>query len=795
MRKTRGAIATVGAVAVVLAGCTAANDTQSATEGSETTYTSTELTDGKTAFTRVVNPNGGAVLSYATGGQMKIVEAQDGDYTYAFKDINGNGSLDTFEDWRLDAAARAADLAPQLTKEQQSGLMLFSSHERAPGDGLTDAQKEYLSTSHLRAVLNAGTSDAKQNVQWVNEMQAYVETLASAETPYVPVNYSSDPRSDASNTGSFTEAGEISKWPSSLGLAATFSPETVLQFAQMASAEYRALGIGTALSPQIDLATEPRWLRVSGTFGEDSTMAGEMAAAYVEGFQGTFAEDGTNQGWGDESVNAMIKHWPGDGSGEGGRESHTNAGKYAVYPGDNAAEHESVFKQALDSAAIMTSYSVGVAADGSAEYAELKGTSYDSGKLNALRTDNNYNGVVVTDWGVTRALTDEPKPRIATGWGIADMTVEERHFEIIKLGTDMFGGNNDVAPVLAAYDMWQSKYEAGELDVDAATRWAESASRILTMSFANDGFDNPFLVLEDSQATVGSQDKVDAGRQAQLNSVVMLKNANGTVTFDPNADYSDKVVYIPQSFDTGFNSIFGEAQYTDGPTIDIDTAKKFFKDVVTDEVTYDAEEKVTEYKAPDLSNVDMVIVGLDSPNNGNNFSNAGWIEASNTWYPLSLQWAPYTANGPNVRTTSISGDTLADGTKENRSYLGNTSIISNAADIDAFNRAVAAVEASGKDIPVITIVKAKNPVIPAEFEAKSDAIFVGFGTADEALLTVALGKHEPAGRLPIQFPKDMDTVEANLEDVPKDVTPYTDSEGNSYDYGFGLGADNQPITG
>ncbi len=49
-----------------------------------------------------------------------------------------------------------------------------------------------------------------------------------------------------------------------------------------------------------------------------------------------------------------------------------------------------------------------------------------------------------------------------------------------------------------------------------------------------------------------------------------------------------------------------------------------------------------------------------------------------------------------------------------------------------------------------------------------------------------LGLHEPQGRLPVQFPKDMDTVEAQQEDVAKDMTPYTDANGNKYDYGFGL---------
>ncbi|NDR52513.1 glycoside hydrolase family 3 N-terminal domain-containing protein [Actinomyces sp. 565] len=799
MRITYGrSLAAVGvAVALVLTGCTSGGSTADATasstlENNGNTYITQELDDGQTLFTRVINPNGGQVLSYSAEGGMAIVEQVDGEFTYAFKDLNGNGELDPAEDWRLEGSERAADYATGLSKEQMAGLMLFSAHERAPEDGLTPEQQEYLSDSYLRAVLNAGGSDVTANVQWVNQMQAYVETLASADTPYIPVNFSSDPRSDASGDGAFTDVGEISSWPGSLGLAATFDPETVLQFGQMASQEYRSLGIGTALSPQIDLATEPRWLRVSGTFGEDSEMAGAMAANYVAGFQGTYAEDGGDAGWGTDSVATMIKHWPGDGAGEGGRESHTNAGKYEVMVGGNSAEHRSVFQQALDSAAAMTSYSVTLNADGEPEYSQRMGSSYDDGKLSELREANSYEGVVVTDWGVTRATTDPDNPVIATGWGAEDLSVEERHFEIIKNGTDMFGGNNDAAPVLAAYDLWQEAYEAGELDVDARTRWQQSAARILTMSFNIGAFDDPFLDLATSQAQVGSQDKVAAGQEAQLNSIVTLKN-DGAINLDPEADFSDKTVYIPQTYDTGFNSAFSEAEYTEGPSLDVEVAGKYFGKVVTDEVEYDADGHVTGYTAPDLTDVDLVLVGMRSPINGTSFSKAGWNEEAGTWYPLSLQYSTYTADGENVRRTSVSGDVLADGSRENRSYYGAESAISNGADLDAFNRAADAVAASGRDIPVVVALKATNPVIPAEFEARADAIVVGFGVADEALIQVALGLHESNGRLPIQFPAGMDTVEANQEDVPKDLTPYTDSAGNTYDYGFGLHLDGSVI--
>ncbi|MDO4900608.1 glycoside hydrolase family 3 N-terminal domain-containing protein [Actinomyces sp.] len=796
IKRTRIMAAVALTAALALAGCTSGGSTADATasaalENNSNTFITQELDDGSTRFNRVVNPNGGQVLTYSADGSMTIIEQADGEYTYAFKDLNGDGELDPAEDWRLEGSERAADYATVLSKEQMAGLMLFSAHERAPEDGLTSEQQEYLSDSYLRAVLNAGGSDVTANVQWVNQMQAYVETLATAETPYIPVNFSSDPRSAATGDGAFSQAGEISKWPGSLGLAATFDPDTVLQFGQMVSQEYRSLGIGTALSPQIDLATEPCWLRVSGTFGEDSTMVGAMAANYVAGFQGTYT-DGGKSGWGTDSVATMIKHWPGDGAGEGGRESHTNAGKYEVMVGGNSAEHWSVFQQALESSAVMTSYSITLNAGGEPEYARRMGSSYDDGKLTALRQGNSYDGVVVTDWGVTRATTDPDDPVIATGWGAENLSVEQRHFEIIKNGTDMFGGNNDAAPVLAAYDMWQSAYEAGDLDIDARTRWQQSATRILTMSFNIGAFDNPFLDLAASQTQVGSQDKVTAGQEAQLNSVVTVKN-DGAITLDPQADFSDQTVYIPQTYDTGFNSAFTEAEYTEGPTLDVETAGKYFGKVVTDEVAYDADGRVTGYTAPDLSDVDLVLVGMRSPINGTSFSKAGWNEQAGSWYPLSLQYGTYTADGDNVRRTSISGDVLADGSRENRSYYGATSAISNGADLDAFNRAADAVAASGRDIPVVVALKATNPVIPAEFEARADAIVVGFGVADEALIRVALGLHESNGRLPIQFPADMDTVEANREDVPKDLTPYTDSVGNTYDYGFGLHLDGSVI--
>lgn len=776
----KAAAAVAGLALVTLAGCTAAT-TEDEEETTTDAYVTREVSDGTTDFVVVDNPGDGPTLSYGAESGIALLDEEIDGATYAFKDMNANGELDVWEDWRVDASERAADLSSTMSIEQIAGLMLFSSHERSPQDGLTDAQKTYLSESNLRAVLNAAGSDAEVTVPWVNAMQAYVETLATDETPYVPVNFASDPRSTAGSGGYNAEGADISRWPSNLGLAATFDSSITLQFAEMASAEYRALGITTALSPQVDLATEPRWSRVGGTFGEDAAQAAELTGAYVTGFQTTAGDTA----WGPDSVNAMIKHWAGDGPGEGGREGHTNSGKYGVYPGDNLAEHISVFQGALDSAAVMTAYSIALDGNGDPLFEDRTGTAYDSGRMAILREDNAYEGVVVTDWGVMSGSQDEGA-FFGMAWGAEPLTPAERYIEVLGTGHDMFGGVNDATYILEAAGLWQEQFEAGDQEVDALTRFQQSGTRILNMVFQVGLYESAFLDPDASAEVLASEDKVAAGYAAQLASVVMLKNDDVVVE---GGDWSDATVYIPQSYDIGIASAFGEATYTEGPTVDLDVAAEYFGEVVTDTVELDADGKVVSYTAPDLTDVDLVLVGMDSPNSGGTFTNAGLTVAEDgtkTWTPLSLQYRPYTADGENVRRTSISGDILEDGTVENRSYYGNTAFLTNEADLDAFERAVAAVEASGKDIPVITTLKAVNPTIPAEFEAGSDAILVSFGTSDQALIEVALGMHEPSGRLPIQFPADMDTVEAQFEDVAKDMTPYTDANGNAYDYGFGL---------
>ena len=758
----------------------------------------------------ITNPNGGATLTIlhnedgAGGKNQFILEETDVDgYTYAFKDMNHDGLLNPYEDWRLDVKTRATQLANDLATtdegiKQIAGLMLFSSHEgNADGVGLTQSQKDYLTTSYVRNITDSSGNNVTEAVGWKNAMQSYVEESATFN---VPVNFASDPRSTAGSGDMYssnTTGDQISGWPSNLGMAATFSTNHMYNFAKATSSEYRALGIATALGPQIDLATDPRWLRNGGTFGEDTQLSSDMAKAYVDGSQSTYSSDGSDAGWGKSSISTMIKHFPGDGAGESGRESHMDSGKYAVYPGDNFDEHLKPFTAALNlsgktkqASAIMTSYSIGIDKNGNSIMGEAVGSAYNNVKMSIIREKYGYDGVVCTDWGVTSS----PSGFMGMAWGAEGLSSPERHYQILMAGSDMFGGNNSALPIInldtpdidSAYEMMvQNKGEAW-----AKERFATSGRRLITLTMQLGLFENPYVDLSESKAIAGSNDKMADGYQAQLDSIVMVKNSDHTIKEATTNEKqpSEMKVYIPYTYTEETTSLFGGSPAYWGPTMDLATAKATYGEVITDVESVD-EEGNTIYVAPDLTGVDKVIVGMRSPDNGSNFSRAGQIigeDGSKSYYPLSLQYAPYTANGDNVRKTSIAGDKNADGSQENRSYFNATSKISNAYDLTALQNAIAAVKKVENDIPVVVAMNVSTNVIVEEFEKDVDAILVYYSVSESAVYDVINGNHEPKGLLPMQMPANMDTVEANLEDVAHDIECYKDSEGNTYDFAFGL---------
>jgi beta-glucosidase len=304
-------------------------------------------------------------------------------------------------------------------------------------------------------------------------------------------------------------------------------------------------------------------------------------------------------------------------------------------------------------------------------------------------------------------------------------------------GVDQFGGNNEAAPLLRAFELGVERL--GKEAVD--TRYRQSARRILRNIFRTGLMENPYLDAELTKKTVGCPAFVAKGKEAQRKSVVLLKNKN---TLLPLAKGTK--VYIPDKVKKASFDWFGQLQPEKRfSPIQKETAARYFSVADTPQ------------------EADVAIVFMDSP------ISQGYRDG---YRPISLQYRPYTANL--ARDKSIAGD--------DRGYRGVSNTTDNENELDILLQTK---EAMGTK-PVIACLSAANPVVVSEFEPLVDALIVDFSVEKELLLELVSGMYEPSALLPFQMPKDMRTVETQYEDVPFDMTPYTDELGNVYDYTFGL---------
>ncbi|MFV0586144.1 glycoside hydrolase family 3 N-terminal domain-containing protein [Bacteroides reticulotermitis] len=736
----------------------------------------------QTNYQTIQNPDG-ATLGYSPASGVKILTV-DG---LKFKDLNKNGKLDKYEDWRLPIEERAKDLAEKMSVEQIAGLMLYSIHQSIPSaetgftagtyNGkpfsasganpweLTDAQKAFLKDDNLRHILITSVQSPEVAAAWNNEMQAFVEGIGLG----IPGNNSSDPRHTGQDTGTKAEfnagaGGKISIWPDGLGLAATFDPTIVQQFGKIAAQEYRALGISTALSPQIDLGTEPRWYRISMTFGESPQLTTDMGRAYIDGFQTSYGQDEIKDGWGYKSVNAMVKHWPGGGAEEGGRDGHWAFGKFAVFPGNNLESHIKPFTEGAFKLSGKTGMASAVMPYYTITYNQAKdGTNLANGFSKYIITDllrekYGYDGVVCTDWLITGNEGVTPDDFKGKPWGVEDKTEAERHYIALMAGVDQFGGNNVMEPIIEAYQMGIKTHGKKFM----RNRFEQSAVRLLKNIFRLGLFENPYLDPQESANVVGNPDFMQAGYNAQLKSIVLLKNKEQILPIREK-----KTVYIPKNYYPAVKDWWGlwsepSLEYP----VDMELVKRYYN------VTENPQE------------ADFSIVFVSSPysnNDGGGYDISDRQSGGNGYVPISLQYNTYTA--VDARENSIAaGDPVIDPSITNRSYKGKSVNVSNAADLST----ILTTRSQMGSKPVIVVVNLARPMVFHEFESKVDGIIARFGISEQAVLDVVSGKFEPSGLLPLQMPANMSTVEKQLEDVPFDMECHQDSEGNSYDFGFGL---------
>jgi beta-glucosidase len=429
-----------------------------------------------------------------------------------FKDLNKNGKLDVYEDWRRSVEDRVNDLVAQMTIEEKAGLMVGPSLPAGPNGSVSEqpvwgqnpfnpgpvqltspATTDAVLRRHIRQFINRENLPARTMATWLNAVQQ----IAEGSRLGVPVIFVTNPRNQygTQNVFGIQEAGSaFSQWPGPLGLAATRDIALIEEFARIAAQEYVAVGLRGAYHPTADVATEPRWNRFRETFGEDAKLTAEIIAALVRGFQGE--KLGTN------SVALTTKHFAGAGPADDGLDAHYSWGKNQVYPGKNLEYHLQPWKAAIaaGTAMIMPYYAVPKGLT-----SEDLGMAYNKEIItDLLRNKLGYTGVVNSDTGISTGMP----------WGVESLSVKDRYKKAIEAGVDRIGGD-------ATSELIVELVKGGEL---TEARIDESARRILRIYFALGLFENPYASPDEAERTVRKKEFQDKADLAQRKSIVLLKN-------------------------------------------------------------------------------------------------------------------------------------------------------------------------------------------------------------------------------------------------------------------------------
>jgi beta-glucosidase len=437
-----------------------------------------------------------------------------------FKDLNKNQKLDKYEDWRLPVAERVKDLVSQMTLEEKLGFMLIST-TRMGGDNvfangvqgggpkpvITDGFNEEdlvqntnmftrkplgapnmsaagttkgVTQFHLRHFILRANASPEIMAKWSNNLQALCESTRLG----IPAIVASNPRNhvttDAS-VGLSVGLTAFSKWPGELGLAAMRDFPLTRKFAETAAAEWRAVGLRKGYMYMADLATEPRWGRVEGTFGEDADLTSNMITQIVLGFQGNKLSN--------TSVAMTTKHFPGGGPQLDGQDSHFDWGKFAHYPGGMFDYHVKPFKAAIaaGTSAIMPYYS----APKGKEFEEV-GFSFNKAMIgDLLQGKLGFHGIINSDTGPIEMMP----------WGVENLSIPERYQKALNAGVDIFSGAADPTTLIDVVKNGLVKEE----------RINQSVAKLLTEKFELGLFENPYV-------------DVAAAELALRKSIVLLRN-------------------------------------------------------------------------------------------------------------------------------------------------------------------------------------------------------------------------------------------------------------------------------
>lgn len=684
----------------------------------------------------------------------KIIEV-DG---FQFKDLNGNGMLDKYEDWRLSPEERAKDLISKMEIDEKIGMMMiktqksgysqnnkkFTSH-----DGILDeevfedknifiGQINHGTTAHildtkLRHFIFRENIKEDQIAKWVNALNEVAESSRLG----IPVLVASNSRNEnAERTFGMNDAvGVFSTFPSTLGLASIYLGDKALgrdagkifdDFARVSRKEWTASGLRKGYMYMIDTATDPRWQRFYGTFGEDVNLIKDAAKRLVLGFQGEVL--------GKDSVSLTMKHFPGGGARENGFDPHYAEGKWNIYSTKGSLEKyhlppfEIVSKYAATS--IMPYYSIPSHEKSEVQLYKGKrvpfepvGFAFNNYLINnILREQLNFKGYINSDSGILDNMA----------WGVDHLPKEERAAFAINNGVDLISDTNEVEWIKKAYEKGLIK----------ENRIDEANFRLLVEMFKLGLFDDKTYVdPKKAVDVINSKESVEIVNSAHQKSVVLLKNSNKTLPIKEKSK-----VYI-------------EFLHKD-----VEVAKKYL-----DEVNKSANKYFELVNNPeDAENIIIFI----TPKSGNYFSaTPGLLELSLCENKISK---------------------ALDGTKYTETTVSNISRVEKLSNI--------AHKTGGK---LVVSVNSTMPWLLSNVEIKADALLSHFETFFEAQFEVITGKVNPIGKLPFTFPKDESVIAvdesgkcASPNDVPgydKDkymvdgmTYAYIDNDGNVYKLGHGL---------
>ena len=632
--------------------------------------TGISFAEGETYTQPTLNPHSKSVLEV------------DG---YQFIDLNGNGELDVYEDWRQNAETRAADLVSQMTVREKIAQMQHPTYLPRADGKIAPYLKNYCSEYGIGMLLIRELNSVEAAATTMNTIQEYAESSRLG----VPVLVSMDSVHGLSYVSGATVT------PHNLALAATRDEALVTKLAEIARDEHLAVGVRMTLSPEADIASEPRWGRVMETFGEDPDLVTQMVTAQVVAFQN--GRDGLNTG----SIVACMKHFPGAGPQMEGKDTSP-----IISSEETLQIHLKPYYAALEVnvASIMPYYSVPLALDMENSAIGSKATLQD-----LLRDEMGFTGIIQTDWGMIWAIQE----------ALGTMTGEEvSDEEAILIGVtqsrvDGIGGES-----IRLIDLMEEYTQEGKIDEAILTA---AATRIVKVKFEMGMFENPYCDVDYAVSFVGNEENQKVNLQAAREAMTLLKN-DGALPLNPDAKQTI-LVCGPRAFDTD-SLVGGWSSAQDGLTI-ADAVAAY----AGENTTVLTEKEDVEVIKELAQQADVIIVSIGEPS-----------------YQHDPVWGY---------------DTLE--------------IVQSQQEI------LEAAVASGKT--VITVVTGGRPYILTWCDENTNAILEAYYPGAKGGIAIAetlFGMNNPTGKTPMQFPRDMESVNAQEGDVSFDL------ENPLYDYGFGL---------